>query len=164
MAPPTTELDRILIEKCQDKSLTQKQILDYLCQECQQEVPLRTLQRHLKRLQLSTPRQHLSPLEEDQCFLLMKEYHTKRWQQKEVTLSAASGLNWRKDNIQFGLITSEEAANKLIQRKQGVDVNAGTCCMAHIMATAELICLSRALVYNLLNVVDADGVALRKKH
>ncbi|EGG09037.1 uncharacterized protein MELLADRAFT_104274 [Melampsora larici-populina 98AG31] len=53
------------------------------------------------------------------------------------TLSKRSGLHWRKDDIELGIITPEEAAEKILKRKQGGEENAGFRRMAHVMATAE---------------------------
>ncbi|KAH9815921.1 hypothetical protein DFH28DRAFT_892061, partial [Melampsora americana] len=85
----------------------------------------------------------LSQADKDQCAVLMKEYHTKQWQQEEVI---------------------SEAAKKIVERKQAGDENSGSHCMAHIMETAESFQLNQNEVAELLSVVDADGVALRKNH
>ncbi|EGG06086.1 uncharacterized protein MELLADRAFT_107060 [Melampsora larici-populina 98AG31] len=71
------------------------------------------------------------------------------------------GLHWRKDDIELGLITAEEAARKMIERKQAGDENAGSHRMAHIMGTAKSVRLNRNAVAKLLSVVDANGVALQ---
>ncbi|EGG05691.1 uncharacterized protein MELLADRAFT_107416 [Melampsora larici-populina 98AG31] len=165
-------LDELLIKHSQHK-LTQKQLLDLLCQQSTYEnLSLCSLQRHLQRLKLSTAQPSLSQADKDQCATLMKEYHTKRWQQKEVvqviqnrhkfplftmtmlkSLSKQIGLHWRKDDIELGLITAEEAARKMIERKQAGDENAGSRRMAHIMATAESVRPNQNTVAKLLSAM-----------
>lgn len=58
MVHPAIELDQIFIEICQNKSLTHQQILDHLHHK-RHQMTLWTLQRHLRRLQL-TPRELMS--------------------------------------------------------------------------------------------------------
>ncbi|EGG09453.1 uncharacterized protein MELLADRAFT_104162 [Melampsora larici-populina 98AG31] len=113
--PPSPELDKVLVDLCH-QGLTRVQMLEYLNTETKHTMKLRTLAQHLQHLNLSTMQAQLTEGKKEKCLQLMKFYHTRRWQQKEV-----------------------EAAEKLLQRKQAGDKNAGFQQMAHVMATAESI-------------------------
>ncbi|EGG06902.1 uncharacterized protein MELLADRAFT_106416 [Melampsora larici-populina 98AG31] len=171
---PDPELDRLLT-KMSEEGHTRAHMMEYLVLEKNYTICLRTISRHLKRLGLSTMQPHLTKEEKDKCLLLMKLYHTRRWQQNEVvrviqnrhqmplfsmtmlkTLSKRSGLHWRKDDIELGIITPEEAAEKILKRKQGGEENAGFGRMAHVMATAESVRLNRNSVGELLAIVDTE--------